>query len=157
MTGYRTQSRDHITLDIKEGAASGIDALKLLNVKGLDRVAAIKVDNNIQDLSAPVGPSSRVEPVFINSEEGLDILRHSASHVMAMAVKELFPGVKGTIGPAIENGFYYDFDYQRAFKDDDLPIIEEKMGEIAKTDYPFRREEMESRKAAEFFRSQGEA
>ena len=151
-----THSKNQISLDIIEGTASGFEALRLLNIKGIDRVAAIKANNILQDLSAPVGPGSRIEPVFIDSEEGIDILRHSASHVMAMAVKELFPGVKVTIGPAIENGFYYDFDYQRAFKDDDLPLIEEKMREIIRRDLPFRREEMESSKAAEFFRSQNE-
>jgi len=148
--------KNKMSLDIKEGAASGIEALRFLNIKGIDRVVAVKVNNILQDLSAPVGPGSRIEPVFIDSEEGLVILRHSASHIMAMAVKELFPGVKVTIGPAIENGFYYDFDYQRAFKEDDLPLIEEKMREIIKRDLPFRREEMGRDKAVEFFRSQGE-
>ncbi len=157
MMGKKANLKNQIFLDIKEGAASGVEALSLLNIKDIDRVAAIKVNNNIlQDVSAPVGPGSRIEPVFIDSQEGLDILRHSASHVMAMAVKELFPGVKVTIGPAIENGFYYDFDYKRAFKEDDLPLIEEKMTEIIRRDLPFRREEMESNKAAEFFRSQEE-
>ncbi|HJX34832.1 MAG TPA: threonine--tRNA ligase [Desulfatiglandales bacterium] len=149
-------SKNQNSLYIREGAASSIEALRLLNIKGIDRVAAIKVNDILQDLSAPVGSGSTVEPVFIDSEKGLDILRHSASHVMAMAVKELFPGVKITIGPAIENGFYYDFDYQRAFKEDDLPLIEEKMRDIIGRNFPFRREEMESDKAAEFFRSQGE-
>ena len=156
MMGKKANSKDQTSLDIKEGAASGIEALMLINIKDIDKVAAIKANNILRDLSAPVGPGSSVEPVFIDSEEGLDILRHSASHIMAMAVKELFPGVKVTIGPAIENGFYYDFDYHRAFKEDDLPLIEEKMREIIKRDLPFRREEMKSDKAAEFFRSQGE-
>ncbi len=156
MMGYRTHSKDQIHLDIKEGAPSGIEALRFLNIKGLDRIAAIKVNDILQDLSAPIGPGSSVEPVFIDSEQGLEILRHSASHVMAMAVKELFPGVKVTIGPAIENGFYYDFDYQRPFKEDDLPLIEEKMMEIIKQDLPFRREEISSYEAARFFGSQGE-
>jgi threonyl-tRNA synthetase len=152
----RSKSKDRISFDIKEGASSGVEALRLLNIKGIERVAAIRVNNIMQDLSAPVWPGSRVEPIFIESEEGLDILRHSASHVMAMAVKELFPEAKVTIGPAIENGFYYDFDYQRPFKEDDLPLIEEKMREIIRQDLSFRREEMESDKATEFFRSQGE-
>ncbi len=156
MMGYRTHSKDQIHLDIKEGAPSGIEALRFLNIKELDRIAAIKVNDILQDLSAPIGPGSSVEPVFIDSEQGLEILRHSASHVMAMAVKELFPGVKVTIGPAIENGFYYDFDYQRPFKEDDLPLIEEKMMEIIKQDLPFRREEISSYEAARFFGSQGE-
>jgi threonyl-tRNA synthetase len=154
--GNKAHLKNQIFFDIKEGAASGSEALKFFNIKDIDRVAAIKVNNTLQDLSAPVGPGSRIEPVFIDSKEGLDILRHSASHVMAMAVKELFPGVKVTIGPAIENGFYYDFDYQRAFKEDDLPLIEEKMREIIRRDLPFRREEREANEAAEFFRSQGE-
>jgi threonyl-tRNA synthetase len=156
MMGYKTHSKDQIHLDIKEGAPSGIEALRFLNIKWLDRIAAIKVNDILQDLSAPIGPGSSVEPVFIDSEQGLEILRHSASHVMAMAVKELFPGVKVTIGPAIENGFYYDFDYQRPFKEDDLPLIEEKMIEIIKQDLPFRREEISSYEAARFFGSQGE-
>jgi threonyl-tRNA synthetase len=157
MVGYRNISKkDQISLDIKEGAPSGIEALRFLNIKGLDRIAAIKANDILQDLSAPIGPGSSVEPVFIDSEQGLEILRHSASHVMAMAVKELFPGVKVTIGPAIENGFYYDFDYQRPFKEDDLPLIEERMMEIIKQDLPFSREEMSSYEAAGFFRSQGE-
>ena len=130
MMGYRTQSKDQIPLDIKEGAPSGIEALRLLNIKGVDRVAAIKVNNILQDLSAPIGPGSRVEPVFIDSEEGLDILRHSASHVMAMAVKDLFPGVKVTIGPSIENGFYYDFDFPEKISEEDLTKIEKKMQDL---------------------------
>jgi len=97
-----------------------------------------------------------LEPVYIDSVKGLEILRHSASHVMAMAVKELFPGVKVTIGPAIENGFYYDFDYERPFREDDLLKIEEKMHEIVKADYPFIRKEMSSRDALEFFGAQSE-
>jgi threonyl-tRNA synthetase len=156
MAGNKTNPKNQISLDIKGGAASGIEALRLLNINDIGRVAAIKINNILQDLSAPVGHGSRIEPVFIDSKEGLEILRHSASHVMAMAVKELFPGVKVTIGPAIENGFYYDFDYQRAFKEDDLPLIEEKMRETIRRDLPFRREEMEANEAAEFFRSQGE-
>jgi threonyl-tRNA synthetase len=75
---------------------------------------------------------------------------------MAMAVKELFPGVKVTIGPAIQDGFYYDFDYERPFKEEDLPRIEEKMKEIIKADLPFIRKEMASRDAIDFFKDQGE-
>ena len=70
---------------------------------------------------------------------------------MAMAVKELFPGVKVTIGPAIAEGFYYDFDYERPFKEEDLKAIEEKMEEIIRKDLPFVRKEMSSRSAVEFF------
>jgi threonyl-tRNA synthetase len=67
----------------------------------------------------------------------LDVLRHSTAHIMAEAVRELFPGVKVAIGPSIEDGFYYDFEYSRAFTPDDLPAIEDKMREIIKANQPF--------------------
>jgi len=89
-----------------------------------------------------INPEAGLEPIFLDSEEGLEILRHSTAHVMAMAVQELFPGTKVTIGPAIENGFYYDFDYERPFREDDLPRIEEKMNAIIQADLPFVRREM---------------
>jgi len=132
------------------------DALKYLKVGGLDRVVAVTVDGVLRDLSFAVEDGAELEPVYLHSEEGLEILRHSTSHVMAMAVKELFPGVKVTIGPAIEYGFYYDFDYERAFKEEDLVAIEEKMNEIIKADLPFIREEMVSQDAIRFFKEQDE-
>ena len=133
-----------------------LEALQLLGVNGLERVVAAKVNNENKDLSYFLETESHLEPIFIDQEEGLEILRHSASHVMAMAVKELFPGVKVTIGPAIENGFYYDFDFDRPFRDDDLPMIQAKMEEIAKEDYPFIRREISFQEALHFFEAQGE-
>lgn len=135
---------------------SGRKALEHLKVGGLDRVAAVKVNGILLDLSAEIDLNAELEPIYIHSDEGLEILRHSTSHVMAMAVKELFPGVKVTIGPAVENGFYYDFDYERPFREDDLSGVEEKMNEIIRADLPFTREEMGSPDAVEFFRGQGE-
>jgi len=135
---------------------SGLDALRHLGVKGLDRVVAVRVNGEKRDLSGPVGAESELEPIFLESEEGLEILRHSTSHVMAMAVRELFPGVKVTIGPAIENGFYYDFDYERPFKEEDLPQIEDRMQEIIKADHAFERTEMTKAQALEFFDGLGE-
>ena len=117
-------------MEIVEDPLSCLGALTLLGIKDVKRVVAAKVNGILMDLSASIENDSEIEPVFIDSEEGLDILRHSTSHVMAMAVKEIFPGVKVTIGPAIENGFYYDFDYKRPFKEEDLPLIEKKMEEI---------------------------
>ena len=132
------------------------EVLQHLKPKRLDRVVAVKVNGETRDLSSPIDSRAEVEPVYMDSEEGLEILRHSTSHVMAMAVKELFPGVKVTIGPSIEDGFYYDFDYKRPFKEEDLPKIEEKMDEIIKADLPFAREEMTSREAIDFFKKEGE-
>ena len=143
-------------LDLTGESLSGRDALERLGIKTANRIAAVKVNGNIRDLSAPIDPDSELEPVLVDSEEGLEIMRHSASHVMAEAVRKLFPGVKVTIGPAIENGFYYDFDYERPFRDDDLSKIEAKMKEIIEQDLPFHREEMSSHDAIEFFRSEGE-
>ena len=142
--------------EMQEESLSAYEALRERKPKGLERAVAVKVNGEVRDLSSPVDPQTDLEPVYPDSEEGLDILRHSTSHVMAEAVKELFPGVKVTIGPAIENGFYYDCDYERAFREDDLPEIEAKMKEIIKADLPFARKEMTSREAIDFFRGRGE-
>jgi len=143
-------------MDIQAESLSALEGLRQLKVKGFDRIAAVKVNGELRDLSSLIGPQAELEPIYINSEEGLQILRHSTSHVMAMAVKELFPDVKVTIGPAIKDGFYYDFDYERPFKEDDLAGIEAKMKEIIKTDLPFIRKEMMSQEAIDFFKGQGE-
>jgi threonyl-tRNA synthetase len=90
------------------------------------------------------------------SPEGLDILRHSTSHLMAQAVQELFPGAQVTIGPVIENGFYYDFSYKRPFTPEDLVAIEKKMAEIVKKDLPVHRKVMARDEAVKFFQSIGE-
>ena len=133
------------------------DALAGLGAKVLDRVVAVKVNGQLLDLSSKLSAEISPEPVFLDSPEGLEILRHSTAHVMAMAVKELFPGVKVTIGPAIEDGFYYDFDYERPFREEDLPRIEEKMEEIVAADLPFERKEVPSMEAIHFFDNQSEA
>ncbi len=90
-------------------------------------------------------------------EKELEILRHSTSHVMAQAVKRLFPDVKVAIGPAIENGFYYDFDKAEPFTQDDLGLIEEEMAKIIKEDLPIVREEIPREEAVAMFREAGEA
>jgi len=135
---------------------SAAEALAHLKVGGLDRVVAVRVNDVPCDLSTPIAVNAELEPIYLQSDEGLEILRHSTSHVMAMAVKELFPGVKVTIGPAIKDGFYYDFDYKRPFREDDLADIEARMNEIIQSDLPFARKEMAAREAVAFFKAQGE-
>ncbi len=135
---------------------TALEALERDGAKGLERAVAAKLKGELLDLNSPVDPGAHPEPVYLDSPEGLEILRHSASHVMAMAVKELFPEAKVTIGPAIEDGFYYDFDYVRPFKEEDLPKIEEKMGELIKADIPFLREEIPKGEAIELFKRMGE-
>jgi threonyl-tRNA synthetase len=115
-----------------------------------------KVNGKVVDVYAPVPDGARVEIVTPKSEEGLDTIRHSTAHLMAHAVQELFPGTQVTIGPVIENGFYYDFGTDRPFTEDDLRRIEEKMQEIAKRDVPVRREEWTRDEAIATFEKLGE-
>jgi threonyl-tRNA synthetase len=124
---------------------------------GLARAAlAGKVDGELVDMSHRVECDAEVSIVTPKSPEGLDILRHSTSHLMAQAVQELFPGAQVTIGPVIENGFYYDFAYTRPFTPEDLAAIEKKMAEIAKKDLPVSRREMPRDEAVKFFYDIGE-
>ncbi|HDJ27942.1 MAG TPA: threonine--tRNA ligase [Proteobacteria bacterium] len=119
-------------------------------------IVAAKVDGIPRDLSTVPQAGSNIELITIDSPEGLDILRHSAAHVMAEAVKELFPEVKVTIGPAIENGFYYDFDREQPFTPEDLKKIEKKMKELIKKNQPFSRREVSREKALKQFADLGE-
>jgi len=144
------------SMEVSSQALNGLDALRALGIGNTDRLVAIKVNGETRDLSETIGSPAELEPVSMDSSEGIHILRHSASHVMAEAVKELFPGVKVTIGPAIKDGFYYDFDHERPFEAEDLPEIESKMAEIIDKDLPFFRSEISREEAIEFFRSQGE-
>jgi len=119
-------------------------------------VIAARLNHRVIDLSAAVTESGEFELVKIDSPEGLQILRHSTSHVMADAVQRLFPGVKVTIGPSIENGFYYDFDWAQGFTEDDLPRIEAKMKELIAADYSFERRELSREQALKLFAQKGE-
>ena len=124
---------------------------------GLARAAlAAKVDGKLVDLSATIEKDADLAIVTPKSPEGLDILRHSTSHLMAQAVQELFPGAQVTIGPVIENGFYYDFSYKRPFTREDLGAIEKRMAEIVKKDLPVERKIMSRDEAVRFFQSIGE-
>ncbi|MGZ5443206.1 MAG: threonine--tRNA ligase [Thermoanaerobaculia bacterium] len=115
-----------------------------------------KIDGKVVDVSAPVPDGAKVEIVTPKSDEGIDTIRHSTAHLMAMAVQELFPGTQVTIGPVIEHGFYYDFGTGRPFTDEDLRHIEEKMQEIVKRDLPVKREEWSRDEAIAMFEKLGE-
>jgi threonyl-tRNA synthetase len=124
---------------------------------GLARAAlAGKVNGKIVDTSYRVDSDAEVSIITERDPEGVEVLRHSAAHLLAHAVKELFPEAQVTIGPVIENGFYYDFAYKRPFTPDDLAAIEKRMAEIAKRDLPVQRREMPRDEAVAFFRKQGE-
>lgn len=125
--------------------------------KNLARDAvALRVDGELRDLTRPVDRDAAVEIVTRDSEAGLELLRHDAAHVLAEAVKELWPETQVTIGPAIENGFYYDFARDEPFTPEDLVLIEERMKEIVDRDEKIEREVWEREKAIEFFKGQGE-
>jgi threonyl-tRNA synthetase len=115
-----------------------------------------KIDGKVVDVSTPVPDGAKVEIVTAKTEEGIDTIRHSTAHLMAMAVQELFPGTQVTIGPVIENGFYYDFGTDRPFTEDDLRRIEEKMQEIVKRDLPVHREVWSRDEAIATFEKLGE-
>lgn len=146
-------------LNIKHSFDENINGFQLLKelYKNSDKkVVAIKIDNKINDLSTKLNDNSDVDFITIDSKEGLEILRHSTAHLMAYAVKNIFKSAKLAIGPAIENGFYYDFDIEVPFSESDFVIIEEKMNEIIKNDDKFVCEEWDREYAIEYFKNVGE-
>lgn len=134
------------------------DALgQVLSGKKLKSTLAATCGGTLVDLTTTVPEGCEaLEPVYADSPEGLEILRHSAAHVMAAAVRRLFPGVKVTIGPAIDKGFYYDFDYDRAFTPDDLEAIEEEMRRIVAENQPFECAVLPKAEALKLFEEKGE-
>lgn len=124
---------------------------------GLAKAAlAGRVDGKLVDLSHVIDGDAAVAIITARDPEGLEIIRHSTAHLMAQAVEELFPEAQVTIGPAIENGFYYDFSYTRAFTPEDLKAIEARMDELVKKNIPIVREEMPREEAIDFFKALGE-
>lgn len=120
-------------------------------------VVAARIDGYLVDLSYAVRKDSSIEVVDISSKEGLSVLRHSISHVMAQAVQDIFPGAQVCIGPSIGDGFYYDFEYDKGFTPDDLDKIEVRMKEIIDADFPFQRQELSREEAIVLFQKKGES
>ncbi len=124
---------------------------------GLAKAAlAGKVDGKLVDTSYVVDRDAQVAIVTDRDEEGLEVIRHSTAHLLAQAVKELFPDAQVTIGPVIEDGFYYDFAYKESFTPEDLTAIEKKMAELVKQNYPITRTVKSRDEAVKFFRDMGE-
>ncbi len=137
----------------------GITAAEILKdvyPSNKSEILAAEINGKQTDLHSPVMESGKVDFISVNTPKGLEILRHSTAHIMAQAVKELFPEVKVTIGPAIADGFYYDFDSPRPFTPDDLEKIEVRMKEIIKSKLPFRKVVLPKEEAIQFFRELGE-
>jgi threonyl-tRNA synthetase len=135
--------------------ATVAEALRGLGAE-VSRLVAARLDGAEVDLACPLQEDCTLSPIGLDSPEGLEIMRHSTSHVMAEAVRSLFPQVKVAIGPAIEAGFYYDFDAPAPFTPEDLSRIEARMAQIVAQDMPFTREEVDKEDAIRYFEAQGE-
>ena len=139
-------------------AAVTVAALALDIGEGLSRAAlAGLVDGRLVDLSFEISVNCQVAIITKKNPEALEIVRHSSAHLLAHAVKELFPDAQVTIGPVIDDGFYYDFSYKRAFTPEDLVLIEKKMRELVKKDIPIVRKTLNRKEAIEYFSSIGES
>src|SRR6266508_6265054 len=122
--------------------ATGADLARAVG-PGLAKAAlAIRVNNEVRDLQRPLPDGATVAILTNKDAQALDVLRHSSAHVLATAVRQLFPQAKIGFGPPIEDGFYYDFEVQRPFGPEDLEAIEKKMVEVVEADYPFVLEEV---------------
>ncbi len=139
-----------------EKSINGFDLIKKIS-KSLEKVALImEVNGNLKDLSHQITKDAKVRIITPKDKEGLEVIRHDAAHIMAMAVQELFPGTQVTIGPVIENGFYYDFVRTEPFTEEDLKKIEKKMSEIIDRDVKTKREVWKRDEAIKHFKKIGE-
>src|SRR5262249_46379775 len=120
------------------------------------KAVAMTLDGRLADLSDPIERNARIEIVTRDDKRALELIRHDAAHVMAEAVQALCPGTQVTIGPVIENGFYYDFARNQPFTPEDLPAIETKMREIIRANRPFTKEVWSREKAKQVFADKGE-
>ncbi|MBN9543625.1 MAG: threonine--tRNA ligase [Alphaproteobacteria bacterium] len=141
----------------EQSSISGMEIAESISKSLAKAAIAIKVNGEAKDLSIILtGTNNSIEIITPESPEGLEIIRHDAAHILAQAIKELYPSAQITIGPVIENGFYYDIDLDYKISTDDFRKIESKMEEIVRKNYPITREVWERDKAVEFFKSIGE-
>jgi threonyl-tRNA synthetase len=152
-----------ITLTMPDGAkravpkgTSGLDVAKSIAPSLAKRTVAMVLDGVLCDAADPIERDARIKFVSRTDPEALELIRHDCAHVLAEAVQELWPGTQVTIGPVIENGFFYDFAKAEPFTPEDLPVIEKKMHEIIARNAPFTKEVWSRDKAKDFFRSKGE-
>ena len=158
------KSAPPITLTFPDGAqrqypagTSGLDVAKGISPSLAKRIVAMALDGALADLTDPITHDAKIEFVAREDKRALELIRHDAAHVLAEAVQSLWPGTQVTIGPVIENGFYYDFFRNQPFTPEDLPVIEKKMKEIIARDKPFTREVWARDKAKQTFRDMGES
>ena len=139
-----------------EEGASSFDVAKSISNSLAKKALAARVDGELRDLMRPLDGDAKVELVTANDAEGLELIRHDAAHVLAQAVQELYPDAQVTIGPVIDDGFYYDFAREEPFSTEDFEKIEKKMREIVDADYPIVREVWDKDQAIETFKKIGE-
>ena len=154
---------EQIELTLDEGTKKqfpkgikGTDLLKELDKKITKGAIAIKLNDKLLDLGSSIEEDGNIKLITAEDPEGLDICRHSTAHIMAQAVKDIYPDVKITIGPTVENGFYYDFDKKVPFVPEDLEKIEKRMKEIIKENLPIKRKVLTAEEAIKFYTSTGE-
>jgi len=152
-----------ITLTFPDGAnrkidsgTTGYELAKSISPSLAKRTVAMSLNGTLADLSDPITADAEIKFVSRTDAEALELIRHDAAHVMAEAVQELWPGTQVTIGPVIENGFFYDFAKQQPFEPEDIPKIEKKMGEIIARNAPFTKEVWSRDRTKKFFRDKGE-
>ena len=155
--------KSDITVTLPDGAkksfpsgVTGMDVAMSIG-EGLAKAAiAISINGELRDITREIETDAKISIITGRDEDGLEIIRHDTAHIMAEAVQELYPETQVTIGPSIENGFYYDFAREKPFSTDDLEKIEAKMAEIVKRDEPIIRKVMKRDEAVEFFKKKGE-
>ena len=154
---------DQITVTLPDGStraiAAGSTGMDVANgiAKSLAKKALVaRVNGELWDLDRPLEGDAELAIITRDDDDALEIIRHDCAHVMAQAVQELFPGTQVTIGPVIENGFFYDFHREESFAPEDFEAIEKRMAEIIKQDKPFTRHVYDRKDAIKFFKDKGE-
>ncbi|HDK27152.1 MAG TPA: TGS domain-containing protein, partial [Candidatus Atribacteria bacterium] len=155
MPGIKVILLDGSKIELNEGANLFEVACKISPRLGKEAIAGV-VNGVKKDLNYVLKDDDNIEILTFSSPEGKEIYHHSTAHIMAQAVKELFPEVKLAIGPAIKDGFYYDFDIERSFTPEDIVAIEQKMKEIIERDLPFKKMELSKEEASKFFKDREE-
>src|ERR1041384_2332379 len=136
---------------------TGLDIAKGISPSLAKRTIAMALDGTVADLTDAIEKDAKIEFLTREDPRALELIRHDTAHVLAEAVQSLWPGTQVTIGPVIDNGFYYDFARNQPFTLEDLPVIEKKMKEIVARDKPFTKEIWSREKAKQTFRDMGEA
>ncbi|MCV6574711.1 MAG: threonine--tRNA ligase [Cohaesibacter sp.] len=139
-----------------EQGISGAEVAAGISKSLAKKAVAVKLDGELTDLSEPISADAAIEIVTRTDDDALELIRHDTAHVLAEAVQELFPGTQVTIGPVIDNGFYYDFARNEPFTMEDLPVIEKKMAEIIQRNAPFTKEVWSRNEAKAYFADKGE-